>query len=477
MGKTEPEPNHALRLRIAEAGVSYEALAQTIREIAHENGDHQQRANKASVAHWVAGTRPHPRTAEYLREAIVRKLGRLLTPADIGLPSEADRIFDHDRMPTDPVAAIAHLGRADVDRRTLISSAGYSIGALLLPLDAKQEHADRSMRARVRSAIIGGGEVQAVRDMTLAFTAADERLGGGHARSAVVEYLASDVATYLKGRFATEDARKAMFEAAAQLAYLAGWKAHDLGLAGLAQQYYLRSFQLASESDPQAHAGYAMRILAHQAMDLGRHEHCVDLADEALARARGRVNASVESLFWLTTARANAASDSPRKARAALSKAEQLIRRARAEQGPSWAALGGSAEARLAHQAGKTLQALGDLRTAEEQHAHAVRCWNPQTHPRVYALSLADLAETQCQQGHIEQACTTWNDTLDGMTGIRSARTREAVLSLRKHLAIYRPRGLAVTRRLDARAARMLSTWPTTPLGPRRTGPTSPTAL
>jgi tetratricopeptide (TPR) repeat protein len=461
VGKTDPEPNYSLRLRIAEAGVSYGALAQAIRQIAQENGDHQQRATKASVAHWVAGTRPHPRTAEYLREALSRKVGRLLTLADIGLTSGTDGVFDVDRLPTDPVAAIAHLGRADVDRRTLISSAGYSIGALLLPLGKLEEHADRSVGVRARSATIGIGEVRAVRDMTLAFTAADERLGGGHARSAVVEYLASDVATYLKGRFASENVRRAMFEAAAQLSYLAGWKAHDLGLAGLAQQYYLCSFQLASESDPHAHAGYALRILAHQAMDLGRHEHCVDLADEALARAKGRVDASVESLFWLTAARANAASKSARKARAALSKAELLISRARAEQGPSWAALGGPAEARLAHQAGKTLQALGDLKAAGEQYARAARCWDPQTHPRVYALALADLAETQCQQGHVEQASQTWNEALDGMPGIRSARTREAVLSLRKHLSAYQQRGIAVTHRLDARAANMLASWPT----------------
>jgi tetratricopeptide (TPR) repeat protein len=461
VGKTDSEPNYSLRLRIAEAGVSYGALAQAIRQIAHENGDHQQRATKASVAHWVAGTRPHPRTAEYLREALSRKVGRLLTLADIGLTSGADGMFDVDRFPTDPVAAIARLGRADLDRRTLISSAGYSIGALLLPLGTLREHADRAVHARTRSAAVGAAEVQAVRDMTLAFTAADERLGGGHARSSVVEYLASDVATYLKARFATADARRAMFQAAAQLAYLAGWKAHDLGLAGLAQQYYLRSFQLASESDPHAHAGYALRILAHQAMDLGRHEHCVNLADEALARAKGRVDASVESLFWLTAARANAASKSPRKARSALSKAELLISRARAEQGPSWAALGGPAEARLAHQAGKTLQALGDLRAAGEQYARAARCWDPRTYPRVYALALADLAETQCQQGHIEQACRTWSEALDRMRGIRSARTREAVLSLRKHLSMYQRRGVAVTRRLDARAASVLASWST----------------
>jgi tetratricopeptide (TPR) repeat protein len=456
MGSSRTKPNTALQQRIAEAGLSYDALARTICAIARENGDHRQRANKASVAHWVAGACPHPRTVEYLAEALSRKLGRLLTAADIGLPSEADRIFDQDTMPADPVAAIAHLGRADVDRRTLITTAGYSIGALVLPLGWLENRTTRSIRARGRSVTVGIDDVHAVRELTAAFNAADERLGGAHARSAVVEYLASDVATYLDSRFASDDVRKAMFGAAAELAYLAGWKAHDAGLAGLAQQYYLRCFQLATESDPRAHAGYALRILAHQAMDLGRHEHCVDLADEALARTRGRVDANVESLFWLTVARANAANKAPREARAALNKAERLIDRGRAEQGPSWAALGGPAEARLAHQAGKTLQALGDLRAAEEQHNRAARCWNPQTHRRVHGLTLADLAETQCQQGHVEQACATWNDALDSMHGIRSARTRKALSSLQVHLAIYRNRGVPAARRLDARAARML---------------------
>lgn len=455
MRTTTLEPNNALSKAITESGSSYHALASLIQQIAREQRD-TDTTTKASVAHWVAGTRPKRRTAGYLAQALSRKVGRLLTLADIGLASEEHQIFDQDRLPTDPVAALATLGRFDVDRRTMITSTAYSIGALLLPLHQLEEHAARTRRAALLPSAVGAAEIDAVRTMTKAFTAADEKLGGAHARTAVGEYLATDVVTYLSGKFKSDYSRKAMFGAASSVAYLAGWKAHDLGMAGLAQQYYLRSFQLAAESDPYAHAGYTLRILAHQAMDLGRHEHCLDLADEALARTKGRVGAGVESLFWLTTARANAAAGNPRQARDALRQAEKRINRARADRGPSWAALGGPAAARLAHQSGKTLQAIGDLAEAEEQHRRAARYWSPVTHPRVYALTLADLAETQCRRGHVEAACATWTKALANMTGIRSARTRDAVLSLRQHLAPYKRRGLDAARRLDAHAARML---------------------
>jgi hypothetical protein len=450
-GKTAP--NDRLQYLIAQAGVSYEALARSVCQIAAENSDHALRANKSSVAHWVAGMRPQPRTIGYLTEALSRRLARPLAAADLGLGSGDEPIFDPAVLPDDPVAAVAQLGRADVDRRTLISGAAYSVAALMLPLQ-QPEITARARLAKGRPTVaVGAGEIEAVRQMTAAFNAADERLGGGHARSAVVEYLATDVTAYLGGSFATDALRRSMFATAAQLSYLAGWKAHDLGLSGLAQRYYLYSYQLACEADPYAHAAYGLRILAHQAMDLGRREHCVDLADAALDRVKGRVDPDTESLFWLTAARAHAANDGGRKAISALSTAEHLVNRARGDSGPEWAALGGPAEARLANQSGKALQAMGDLTAAEEQFRRSVRCWNPATHPRIHALTLADMAETQCAQGNVEAACQTWNTALDGMAGIRSARTRDAIRSMRAHLAAYRGRGLAAALRLDARAA------------------------
>ncbi|GHJ43785.1 Tat pathway signal protein [Catellatospora sp. TT07R-123] len=446
-------PNDQLLLLIAQAGVSYEALARSVRQIAAENGDNALRANKSAVAHWVSGTRPQPRTARYLAEALSRRLARPLTPADLGLRSGDEPIYDPASLSNDPVAAVAHLGRADVDRRTLISGSAYSVAALLLPLQ-QPDLAARADAARTRTTVaVGQGEIDAVRQMTAAFNAADERLGGGHARSAVVEYLTTDVTAYLRGSFATDTLRRSMFAAAAQLSYLAGWKAHDLGLPGLAQRYYLHSYQLAAEADPYAHAAYGLRILAHQAMDLGRHEHCVDLADAALDRVKGRVDPDTESLFWLTAARAHATAGDRRQALAALTAAGRLLERTRGDAAPEWASLGGPAEARLANQSGKALQAMGDLKAAEEQLRRSARCWNPTTHPRIHALTMADLAEIQCAQGNVEAACQTWNTALDGMTGIHSARTRDAVSSMRARLAAYRSRGLAAAQRLENRAA------------------------
>lgn len=400
--------------------------------------------------------RPQPRTIEYLTEALSRRLGRPLAATDLGLGSPDDPLFDAAALPDDPVAAVARLGRADVDRRTLISGAAYSVAALMLPLQQPEISARGQLAADRTTLHVGAGDVETVRRMTAAFNAADERLGGGHARSALVEYLTTDVAAYLQGSFTTEAARQSMFAAAAQLSYLAGWKAHDVGLSGLAQRYYLHSYQLAREADPYAQAAYGLRILAHQAMDLGRREHCVDLADAAKARAKGRVDPETESLFWLTAARAYAANDNSSAALSALSVAERMIGQARGDAAPEWAALGGPTEARLANQSGKALQAMGDLKAAEAQLQRSARCWNPATHPRIHALTLAELAETQCAQGNVEAACQTWNAALDGMSGVRSARTRDAVRSMRARLAAYRGRGLSAARRLDTRAATLI---------------------
>jgi hypothetical protein len=363
-------------------------------------------------------------------------------------------VFDAGSLPADPVDEIAYVGRADVDRRGVLASAVFSIAALTLPLARPAEAVERGARVRARSvATIGEAEVNTVREITRAFNTADERLGGGHARGALIEYLATDVMAYCRATFARESTRRAMFGAAAELAYLAGWKTHDLQLEGLSQRYYLYAYQLANESDPGPHPAYVLRILAHQAFDLGRHDHCVDLAEAALSRTAGRVDPDTESLFWTTLARAHAAGGDRHATRSALKRAERLIDRRSAPERPRWALAGGDAEARWCHQAGKALVTLGDLRAAEAQMRHSARRWDPATHPRVYALTLADVAEVQCAQGKVEQACHTWSLALDHMSGVHSARTRAAVASMRSHLAAYRGRGLQLAHRLDEKAA------------------------
>lgn len=66
----------------------------------------------------------------------------------------------------------------------------------------------------------------------------------------VTAYLADTAAPMLRARFPSNFMRRQAFGAVAELAYLAGWKHHDLGHEGAAQRYYQVGYQLACEADP-----------------------------------------------------------------------------------------------------------------------------------------------------------------------------------------------------------------------------------
>ncbi|MGH4007128.1 MAG: hypothetical protein ACRDTH_02985 [Pseudonocardiaceae bacterium] len=65
-------------------------------------------------------------------------------------------------------------------------------------------------------------DVQIIREMTQTFRRLDNRFGGGHARSAVTNYLASDVLPLLReGRY-RDDVRRDLSVAVAELDQLQG---------------------------------------------------------------------------------------------------------------------------------------------------------------------------------------------------------------------------------------------------------------
>ncbi|WP_436533503.1 hypothetical protein [Actinoplanes sp. HUAS TT8] len=133
----------------------------------------------------------------------------------------------------------------------------------------------------------GRADVAAVREAVSRFSRADERFGGGHARAGVERYLGSVVAGHLRGGFARDADRRAMTSAAAELRYLAGWKAFDAGEHAAARRHYDRALRLAEEADDRALAGFVLRAMAHQAVDLGHGRTALDLASAAQDRSRG----------------------------------------------------------------------------------------------------------------------------------------------------------------------------------------------
>ncbi|MGY2126025.1 helix-turn-helix domain-containing protein [Nocardia gipuzkoensis] len=160
-------------------------------------------------------------------------------------------------MTCDPVTLVSVLGRADVDRRSFLRTSVYSAA---LSATALASQSDMARLVRVDdTARVDMSEVRAVQGITDAFLRLDEVKGGGIGRTAVAEFLSTDVASLLRSRFADSKVRSAAFSAAAELAYLAGFKAHDAGEDGIAQRYFLSALRLAEESGVPGQDGFCFR--------------------------------------------------------------------------------------------------------------------------------------------------------------------------------------------------------------------------
>ncbi|GIG63159.1 Tat pathway signal protein [Longispora fulva] len=439
------EPNLRLRDVIAATGWTYEALARSICRIAAENGE-VLRTNKSAVAHWVDGTRPAERTAGYLVEALARRAGCPVTLTEIGLIG-AD---GPTTVGSDPADTATVLGRADVEHRNFLAAAAFTVADTAMPLGYDHEPVTSLLRARTGSAMVGADEIEVIRRITAVFGAADEVLGGGHGLTTVAAYLADTAAPMLRGRFASEAIRRRAFGAVAELAYLAGWKHHDVGHEGAAQRYYQVGFQLACEADPHAHAGWMMRTVAHQALSLKQPRYCIDLVEAAIVRSRGYADGGTEALLHITHARAFAAVQEKALAAKALLAAEAALGRADGPQ-PTYSQISGPAAGTVASHTARTLTEMGDHRGTERQHRVALLSWDPEKYKRVHMLTYADLGDCLAAQRRADEAVATWGKALDLAEGMASARGTEAISSIRPTLAIYRRRGVPGAAALERR--------------------------
>ncbi|MFB4319884.1 hypothetical protein [Actinomadura sp. 21ATH] len=232
--------------------------------------------------------------------------------------------------------------------------------------------------------------------------------------------------------------------------------AHDDGREHLAQHYYGHAWQLARESDP-GHAAFIQRLMAHQANDLGHGRSCVQLAEAAVNHGRGRVDTATLGQLHLALARTRAAAGDARAARNALADAERCISAHRdGAERPWWALAMGAPGPLLATHTAKTLRELNDPAVERHLTASAHR-WSADTHPRVRALNLCDLGDYHAERGHIEHACIVWDEALELLHGIDSARARTAITGIRTRLSPYRRRGIALAACTDMAAAHWLN--------------------
>lgn len=461
MAKTKAA-NTRLAAVIAECGWSHAKTAAAFVRVALENDASEfASVGRSHVSHWVAGTIPSGAGVALLCETLGRRLGRVVTPQEIGMAPESSPGRSVIDWQVDTLIALTDLGRIDHDmeRRHVLGAAAYSVAALALPEPGWWERMPQLGAARGSTATrrVGGGDVEAVRDMVALFSRVDQRRGGGHGRTAVVQYLTTEVAGYLCGRFTDDHVRRQMFSAASELAYLAGWMAFDNAQHAIAQHSFTLAVKLAAEGDDPAMTGHILRAMAHQANDLGHAQHALRLAEASLDGDRYRQATPRErALLGVVHARALAATGQTTAAATALLRAEDdLAAAGPGDQDPPRVWFFG--EASLAHETACTLRDSGDLDSALREFRRSVRTRKAATFTRTHAVTLGYLGQIQARQGNIEEACATWSRALDAMDGVRSGRTRQTATDMRTALSPFHRRGVRAVAELDARAAAYLS--------------------
>ncbi|MBF6357404.1 helix-turn-helix domain-containing protein [Nocardia higoensis] len=358
----------------------------------------------------------------------------------------------------DAVATLLNLGKADVERRSFLR-VGYSTAlssSVLLP-----GWLDPAVATPARKAIgirhVGEADVAAVRDVMLVFSQMDQRLGGGHGRTAVVQYLTNEVTGYLNGAYASDQVRRDMFSAAAELTYLAGWMAFDNDEHPAAQRYFTTSTKLAAEADDAPLTGHILRAMAHQAIDLGHPLEGLQLAEASVAGARYRTACPRErALLKVVHAKALSAAGRPAESARALLQAEKdLADASTRDREPTRVFF--FSEASLAHETACALRDAGDLSGAAEQFERSVRKRQATAFTRTHAVTLGYLGTVQARAGSIEQACATWSSALAAMSGVQSGRTRNIARDIRATVAPHLNRHIAGVREIDDQATEYLT--------------------
>ncbi|WP_344823333.1 hypothetical protein [Actinocorallia longicatena] len=390
-------------------------------------------------------------------QALSRRLRRKITPDELGFtaPAPADLAHGWD---TDPLTELAELGGTDLDlgRRHILTNAVYSATALALP-DAHWWQTVAALPADTRTRHrVGDADVATVRTLTTAFSRVDQQHGGGHGRKAVVQYLNTEVADLLRGPFATAAVQRAMFTAAGELAYLAGWMAFDNGEHALAQRYFALALKLAARADDPPLSAHILRAMAHQALDLGAPRQALAYSAASVNGPR-YINATPRerALIQVVHARALATNGQRQAAATTLVRAETDLTNA-SDGTPEPDRTFFFGEASLAHETARTLTVLGDAPAAISQFQRSIHKRGT-TFRRTHAVTLGYLGATHLAQGNLEAARTAWATALDTLeTGIHSARARQTITDMRTLISPYRRRTTALTD-LDNRGAAYLA--------------------
>ncbi|MEU8470016.1 hypothetical protein AB0F30_19190 [Streptomyces sp. NPDC029006] len=349
------QPNTRLADLFGLAGWSKGELARLVNRQAAAMGHPQLATDTSRVRRWIdVGEIPRDPVPRVLAALFTERLGRVVTIEDLGLVRHgragkrqgAGNEEHPDGVPWPPertAAVLTEFTGMDLmlNRRGLVGAgAALAAGSTLSSAMYEWLHTDPALKAdapvlddplhadpagfdRYEAAPIGWQEIEALERSVEVFRAWDAARGGGLQRKAVVGQL-NEVGGMLAYRHPPHLQRR-LWGVAANLAVLAGWMSHDVGLEPTAQKYFVIAAHAAREGGDRPRAGEALSRAARQMVHLGRPDDAMDLMKLAQSGAGDRLQPRTKAMFHTIEAWAQASMGKGQAMRRTLGQAEDLF--------------------------------------------------------------------------------------------------------------------------------------------------------
>ncbi|MCC3769338.1 hypothetical protein [Streptomyces sp. UNOC14_S4] len=414
-----------------ETGWSLRQFAQEVNRLGTERGT-PLKYREPSVHQWLNGHMPKEPVRPLVLEALSRRLGRPVTPAQAGFPAPAP---DGTGAGPSTVDNVLDLSSQDMDpsRRAVLGAGMYS-AALAVPRFSDLAGRVGEEAKPGRTVRIGPSDVAAVRMMTEKIADILDELGGGHARPMAAAFLVNTVTPYLRAT-ATEKVRKDMLSAASDLVYLTGWMAMYERAHGLGQRYYTEALKLAGEAEDHITYCRTLRGMSLQASNLGHGTRALHLADSA-AEASPKAGPRLRAFLAGQQAHAAAMTGDRTTALARLRETESALSKADSRRD----AVGGYDTSAYYFHVSHVLYENKDLPGSIHAMRESLKAQpHRQRQGRVHSNGV--LARRQFELGHLDAACATWHEFLDDYAEISTARGDEHFAAMRRSIAPYRRAG------------------------------------
>ncbi|MEE1943153.1 hypothetical protein V1L54_27755 [Streptomyces sp. TRM 70361] len=353
-------PNTRLADLFGLTGWSKGELARLVNRQAAAMGHPQLATDTSRVRRWIGlGETPRDPVPKVLATLFTERLGRVVTIEDLGFsrsgPAGRRRESVHGLpwAPEQTAAVLTEFTGMDLmlNRRGLVgagaaltagsalSSAMYDwLGADPAPAAGGPGGAfvtDPVSADRYEAAPVGSGEVESLERSVEVFRTWDASRGGGLQRKAVVGQL-NEVGGMLAYRHPPHIQRR-LWGVAANLAVLAGWMSHDVGLEPTAQKYFVIAAHAAREGGDRPRAGEALSRAARQMVHLGRPEDALDLMKLARSGCGEETLPRTRAMLHTVEAWAQASMGRGQAMRRTLGEAEELFASDRRDvPPPSW---------------------------------------------------------------------------------------------------------------------------------------------